>query len=250
MKRWKKRRRLLLPRRVLEPPTRPVRYCFYDFKETSVALCKFTRFPVLLCQMVVSWFGNFRTCKVEEQNAVLGYRTILRVDEVWPILNRGQAFHNWHTKMPLAALKTIMFLFSSCLACCCARADTTRSSLVAGSVADSWFVDCSKHIVRRADYKGNKEKHILCLAFDGLTLPGVLFVAARPRTGPVMYNKWEIHHTEACCPLQIRSCSTTQQKTIVEALKMLLSNFCSDEYKLKLLPNVEACRSPSNIEHA
>ena len=49
--------------------------------------------------------------------------------------------------------------------------------MVAGDVAASWFVDVEKHIVRRADYKGTRQKHRICLAFDGLTLPGVLFIA-------------------------------------------------------------------------
>ena len=50
--------------------------------------------------------------------------------------------------------------------------------MVAGSVADSWFVNTQEHIIRRGDYKGSKERHAVSLAFDAFTLPAVIFVAA------------------------------------------------------------------------
>ena len=52
-----------------------------------------------------------------------------------------------------------------------------RAGSVAGSVAEKWRVDTTRHIIRRADYKG-KQKQALHLPFDGLTMPALLFVAS------------------------------------------------------------------------
>ena len=54
--------------------------------------------------------------------------------------------------------------------------------MVAGSVAEAWFVDCEKHIIRKTDYKGTKQKHELKLAFDALTMPASYFLAAYLQT--------------------------------------------------------------------
>ena len=51
---------------------------------------------------------------------------------------------------------------------------------MAGNVAHEWYVNTDIHIVRKTDYKGSKQKHHLNLAFDALTMPGLLFVVPRP----------------------------------------------------------------------
>ena len=126
--------------------------------------------------------------QVAEEHALLGYRLILRVDEVWPMLHRAQQFYNFHTKMPTAALVWSVLSRKRLTRCTLtANIALPRSNLVAGDIAGTWFVDVQKHIIRRADYKGSKERHALCLAFDGLTLPGVVFIASRLHIEPVCH---------------------------------------------------------------
>ena len=40
----------------------------------------------------------FRAVQVETQS-VHGYSLLFRVGELWPLLQRRQAFHNWYTKL-------------------------------------------------------------------------------------------------------------------------------------------------------
>ena len=53
----------------------------------------------------------------------------------------------------------------------------SRHNVVAGSVAEAWFVNTELHIARKMEYKGGKQKHNLRLAFDALTLPATYFLA-------------------------------------------------------------------------
>ena len=122
-----------------------------------------------------------------------------------------------------------------------------RSGSVAGCVAEKWRVDTARHIVRRADYRG-KRKQSLHLPFDGLTLPALLFVAARqqfmlwfPRS-EIQHHHYQCHYvSQACAPLQIRSCSATQQTNIAASLKMFLGSFCPEEMVLPVLPCLDVC---------
>ena len=112
---------------------------------------------------------------------------------------------------------------------------------MAGDVAEKWRVDTGRHIIRRADYKG-KQKQALHLPFDGLTMPALLFVAACMHISfSARLPRRNVFSTEACAPLQIRSCSATQQKNIVTSLKMFLGSFCAPELVLRVLPSMEIC---------
>jgi len=45
-----------------------------------------------------------------------------------------------------------------------------------------WSVDCDRHIVRKVGYKGHQveaEAAELRLSFDGVTLPGLFFLATQ-----------------------------------------------------------------------
>ena len=48
---------------------------------------------------------------------------------------------------------------------------------MASTVASEWYVNTSKHIIRKSDYKGNQERHELKLPYDALSMPALLFVA-------------------------------------------------------------------------
>ena len=116
--------------------------------------------------------------EVSEENQLQGYRYLLRAEEIWSMTKRAQHFTNWCTKLPLDCtvqpqnLSRFNFMPSI---------HSARQDGLGLDVAEAWKVDVNVHIIRKASYKGSGARvdaTRLKIPFDGLTLPGTLFLVS------------------------------------------------------------------------
>ena len=128
----------------------------------------------------------FHLLQVGTDAAVHGFRVMLRIEEIWPLLARAQAFPNWFTKLKLCLRLACLFMLPPCTSCChflsCLSLHPRKDN-VTHEVSKRWKVDYNVHILRKSEYKGgrvNLEEMKLRLPFNACTFPGFFFVAPQP----------------------------------------------------------------------
>ncbi|CAE7232876.1 unnamed protein product [Symbiodinium necroappetens] len=153
----------------------------------------------LSCHKAVK--GILQLHKVTED--IQGYRMLFRVEELWSLAKRQQHFHNFFSLSYL----------------------NNKEGLVM-DVCESWKVDLINfHCIRKASYKGQNSKlnpARLRLPFDGLTVPGAIFMASYV--------------------LQSRGCKEEMQATALTTLDVILGTSVVESLRLPLIPGNEACR--------
>ncbi|CAE7350682.1 unnamed protein product, partial [Symbiodinium pilosum] len=100
--------------------------------------------------------GVLEIHKVREEE-LQGYAHLWKTTEIWSLLKRQQAFHNWFSKL---------------------------GDQCGFALAQAYRLELSVHFVRKQEYRGRSSavaSDRLRLNFDAVTTPGVLFMDSRPR---------------------------------------------------------------------
>ena len=116
---------------------------------------------------------------------VEGYSLFFRVQEIWPLVERQQQFHNWYTKLWLGCTLGLLWLM--------ALVPGRHSPLMFQHswyhpgeriLQQSWPKRGASTSTTKVGYKGSQvqvDERALRLSFDALSLPGFFFTDTWPK---------------------------------------------------------------------
>ncbi|CAE7245477.1 hemA [Symbiodinium sp. CCMP2592] len=87
---------------------------------------EYTRTEISYLRTARGHRGVFQIHKVKSEDATEGYLHLFRISQVWPLLKRQQAFHNWQDNLT-------------------------------AEMSQEWKISVSAHLIRSKDYKGKQQ---------------------------------------------------------------------------------------------
>ena len=118
--------------------------------------------------------------EVEGQDAD-GYQLLFRVNELWPLLSRQQAFFNWFTKLNFGRMLKQQCAVKHAMMRLSTTPHLGRKDNVTAALANEWRIDVYRHVLRKVGYKGSQvqlDPDRIQVSFDALTLPAVFFTVS------------------------------------------------------------------------